>query len=124
MRLILISAAAVALVTIACGGKGTVNAVPAPAAPSSQPSPTPVPTAVIPANGDYPGRGKVVRIDPKAPSVELDHEEIKGVMPAMIMQLNVSERSLLDGLKAGDEVDFVLRYQHPTETIVKITKRQ
>ena len=29
-----------------------------------------------------------------------------------------------DGLKAGDEVDFVLRYQHPTETIVKITKRQ
>ena len=123
MRLILILAAAVALVTMACGGKGTVNAVPAPVTPAAQP-PTPVPTAVIPANGDYPGRGKVVRIDPKGLSVELDHEEIKGVMPAMIMQLNVSERSLLDGLKAGDEVDFVLRYQHPTETIVKITKRQ
>ena len=45
-------------------------------------------------------------------------------MPAMIMQINVSDKAILDGIKVGDQVDFVLRYKHPTETIVKITKRQ
>lgn len=111
--------AAIAVGTMACGEKGAVNAVPPPAAPS----PTPAAANNIPNDGDYPGRGKVTKIDPKGPSVELDHEEIKGVMPAMIMQLNVSDKAILDGIKVGDQVDFVLRYKHPTETIIKITKR-
>ena len=43
-------------------------------------------------------------------------------MPPMIMEFFVSEKKMLDGLKVGDKVDFVLRYKHPGETIVKITK--
>lgn len=117
MRAILTSVAAIAIGAAACGDKSTRNAVPVPA------SATPVTVTEIPKNGDYPGRGKVTKIDLKGGSVELDHEEIKGVMPAMIMQINVSDRAILNGISVGDRVDFVLRYQHPTETIVKITKR-
>jgi len=70
----------------------------------------------------YTGRGNVTKIDMKLGSVELDHEEITGVMPAMKMELYVSDKAMLNGLKAGDQVDFILRYKHPTETIVKIEK--
>jgi len=70
----------------------------------------------------YTGRGNVTKIDMKLGSVELDQEEITGVMPAMKMELYVSDKAMINGLKAGDQVDFILRYKHPTETIVKIEK--
>jgi len=79
---------------------------------------------VIPENGDYPGKGIVTKINLELGSVGLDHEEIKGVMPAMQMEFYVSDKKLLDGLKVGDKVDFVLRYKDSTETIVNIKKAQ
>lgn len=85
-------------------------------------SPTPVPTTEIPKDGDHPGQGVVTKIDTKLGSVELKHGDIPGVMPAMQMEFFVSDKKILDGLKVGDNVDFVLRYKHPTETIVQITK--
>lgn len=75
-----------------------------------------------PKDGLYPGKGKVTKINNELGSVELDHEEIVGVMPPMIMEFYVHEKWLLKGLKVGDEVDFILRYAHPSETIVSITK--
>jgi len=75
-----------------------------------------------PVDGNYPGKGKVTKINKELGSVELDHEEIVGVMPPMIMEFYVHEKWLLKGLKVGDEVDFILRYAHPSETIVSITK--
>ena len=33
----------------------------------------------------YPAVGKVTGVDPKLPTIEIDHEDIKGLMPAMIM---------------------------------------
>ena len=77
-----------------------------------------------PANGDYPGRGKVTKIDMKLGSVELDHEEIKGVMPAMKMEFFVSDKKILGGLAVGDKADFTLRYNDNTEIIVDIKKVQ
>ena len=64
----------------------------------------------------------MTKINLELVSVELDHEEIVGVMPAMIMEFYVREKSLLDGLKVGDNVEFVLEYKHPSETIVGIKK--
>ena len=85
-------------------------------------SPTQAATPVIPKDGDYPAKGVVTKISLESGSIELDHEDIPGVMPPMRMEFFVSEKKLLDGLKVGDKVDFVLRYKHPTETIIGITK--
>ena len=85
-------------------------------------SPTPLPSVSIPKDGDYPAKGVVTKINAQADSIELNHEDIPGMMPPMTMEFFVSDKKLLDGLKVGDNVDFVLRYKHPTETIISITK--
>ena len=36
-----------------------------------------------PKNGDYPGKGKITKINNELGSVEMDHEVIVGVMPPM-----------------------------------------
>ncbi len=88
----------------------------------SQSSQTPQAASTQPKDGNYPGKGKVTKINTELGSVELNHEEIVGVMPPMIMEFYVKDKSVLDGLKVGDNVDFVLEYKHPTETIVSIKK--
>ena len=96
-----------------------------------KPSPSPLPsiaqwpaspTPVIPKDGEYNGKGVITKLNVEQASVEIDHEEIPDVMPPMRMEFFVSDKKMLDGLKEGDRVDFVLRYKHPTETIINITK--
>ncbi len=89
--------------------------------PSPGASPTPAPTTATPKNGDYNGKGVVTKINlDGAGSIEMNHEEIKDVMPAMQMEFFVTDKKMLDGLKPGDKVEFVLRYKDSTETIVSI----
>jgi len=85
-------------------------------------SPTPVPTSITPKDGDYNGKGVVTKINMELGSVEVDHEEIKDMMPAMKMEFYVTDKDMLPGLKVGDKVDFVLRYKAHTETITSIKK--
>lgn len=89
---------------------------------SARVEPTPVPTVAIPKDGNYNARGKVTKINNELGSVELDHEDIPGVMAAMRMEFFVKNKAELKLLKIGDQVDFVLEYKHPTETIVSIKK--
>jgi Cu/Ag efflux protein CusF len=56
----------------------------------------------------YHGVGVVKSINPKLPSIEIDHEDIKGLMPAMTMQFYARDKSLLEGLKPGDRIEFTL----------------
>ena len=70
------------------------------------------------------GTGKVTKINTEIGSVELNHEEIKGAMPAMLMEFYVSDKKMLDNLKVGDKVDFVLEDNAGVEQIIKIKKRQ
>lgn len=56
----------------------------------------------------YQGVGVVQATDAKRPSIEIDHEEIKGLMPAMSMEFYVKDKSLLGGLKPGDRVEFTI----------------
>lgn len=97
-------------------GVSVANSTPA------QPSGTPQAASTQPKDGNYPGKGKVTKINNDLGSVELDHEEIVGVMPPMIMEFYVKDKSLLKDLAVGDNVDFVLEYKHPAETIVEIKK--
>ena len=85
---------------------------------------TPVPTASVPKNGDYPGRGKVTKINNELGSVELDHEEIVGVMPKMTMEFFVTDKSMLKPFNVGDAVEFTLRYRDGQETIIAIEKSE
>jgi len=61
----------------------------------------------------YPATGVVVQINRQEGWIEINHEEIKDLMPAMQMEFWVQDKSLLDQAKAGDRVDF---------TVVETTK--
>lgn len=68
--------------------------------------------------------GVVTKINLEAGSVELDHDEIKGMMPAMQMEFNVADRKELKPLKIGDKVAFTLEDNKGRETITKIAKHE
>ena len=71
----------------------------------------------------YHGVGIVKKLDPKRPSIEIDHEEIKGLMPAMTMEFYVKDKSLLDGLKLGDHIAFTIEDGVGGVKITEIKKR-
>lgn len=73
-------------------------------------------------DGEYFGKGKVTKINNDLGSVEMDHEDIQNLMPAMRMEFFVSDKALLKGLAIGDKIDFTLLYKGGTETITKIGK--
>jgi Cu/Ag efflux protein CusF len=56
------------------------------------------------------GIGIVKALNPKVPSIELNHEEIKGFMPAMQMEFHVKDKSLLEGLAPEDKIEFTVEY--------------
>lgn len=94
------------------------------AANTKTPSATSAATPLPVETKYYKGKGVVTKVDLKIGSVELDHEEIKGLMPAMRMEFYVTdaERQLKD-LKTGDKVDFVLEDKGGAEKISEIKKR-
>jgi protein SCO1/2 len=54
----------------------------------------------------YPLKGTVVAVDPAERTIRIDHEDIPGFMPAMIMDFIVlpKDAALLESVSAGDEV--------------------
>src|SRR6266480_2349722 len=74
---------------------------------SSSPPKVSGPAAAV-ATTSYQGEGRVISLKPKLPSIEIDHQEIKGLMPAMTMEFFVKDKSLLDGLNTGDRVEFTI----------------
>lgn len=97
------------------------NAVPPPNT-SVSPAKPPASTSSMPMEGNYNGKGTVTKIDLNPGSVELNHENIEGLMPAMQMEFYVTDKALLKGLAVGDKVDFVIEYKGGRETINSITK--
>ncbi len=71
---------------------------------------------------NFKGRGKVTKINLELGSVELDHEEIKGLMPKMQMEFYVRKTDELKNLKLGDQVDFVVEDNAGAEIITNIKK--
>jgi Cu(I)/Ag(I) efflux system periplasmic protein CusF len=74
--------------------------------PATTPAPS-GPAAAVQTNS-YPAVGVVKRIDPKLPAIEIDHEEIVGLMPAMQMEFPVTDGKLLNGLAVNDRIDFTV----------------
>jgi protein SCO1/2 len=72
---------------------------------------------------EYDIRGKVVDMDLSKPAVTLDHEDIPGLMKAMKMPFNVKDASVLEGIKAGDEVQGRLQKGPSGYVITRLEKR-
>jgi Cu/Ag efflux protein CusF len=54
------------------------------------------------------GVGTVMNLKPNVPSIEIKHEDIPDLMPAMQMEFHVKDKSLLDGLEIGNRVEFTV----------------
>jgi Cu/Ag efflux protein CusF len=70
----------------------------------------------------YQSVGVVKSTNNSGPTIELDHEEIKGLMPAMTMEFYVSDKSLLQGIKPGDRVAFTIQNGVGGVKITRISK--
>ena len=79
------------------------------------------PPAVM--NRTYPGTGVVVSINRAEGWIEINHEEIKDLMPAMQMEFNVKDKALLDRAAIGDRVDFTIIETPPGEYLIDLKKR-
>ena len=108
----------VALGALLVGCGANQASVPATRVNAVSPTPSPDNSKIKTAKG----RGIVTKIDLKLVSVELNHEDIPGIMPAMIMEFYVKEKSELEVLKVGDQVDFVLEDNAGQERIISISK--
>lgn len=85
-------------------------------APVPTPTPAPQPTSMMyppgfgPAVPDkpYPGTGVVTIVNQKEGWVEIEHEQIKDLMPKMLMEFWIRDRSIMKGIQVGDKVEFVV----------------
>jgi Cu/Ag efflux protein CusF len=72
----------------------------------------------------YSGSGVVTIVNSKEGWVEINHGEIKGLMPAMQMSWFVKNISLLGSIKVGDTVNFEIEYSSGNEALTKLEKVQ
>jgi len=95
---------------------------PAPAPSSTQlKGPPGFPPAVM--NKPYPGTGVVASINKQEGWIEINHDEIKELMPAMQMEFNVKDKSLLDKVKVGDHVNFTILETDKGEYLTEINRK-
>jgi Cu/Ag efflux protein CusF len=66
------------------------------------------------------GQGTVRAIHPQQGTVTLDHGEVPGLMPPMVMEFAVDSRDALKGLQPGDTVTFTLQPKGLTVTITEM----
>src|SRR5438132_12897921 len=80
--------------------------------------------SAVPKEKTFDVKGTVVSMDPKKPSVKLDHQDIPGLMKAMVMEFDVADPKLLEGVKAGDNVQGKLKSKDGGEyTVIELKVR-
>jgi Cu/Ag efflux protein CusF len=107
---------------MACGGSGnhsTHNTSTASPSPSSSAT---GPNAAV-ATRTYNAVGTVKALNFKAPAIEIAHGDIEGLMPAMQMEFEVSDGSLLNGLAVNDLVDFTIEDRTSGMRVIAIKKQ-
>ena len=65
------------------------------------------PAAAVAAD-TYKGVGVVKSINLKDHEIEIDHGDIEGLMPAMQMEVPVTDPNLLNGIAVNDRIDFTI----------------
>jgi Cu/Ag efflux protein CusF len=54
--------------------------------------------------------------------VEVEHDDIEGVMPAMKMIWSVKDKAMLKPIRVGDKVNFKVQDNNGSELITELTK--
>ena len=68
-------------------------------------------------------QGQVTRIDQSTGKVTIRHGEIKSIdMPPMTMVFTATPKSILEGLKVGDKIDFVAAQENDVMIVKKVVK--
>ena len=111
---VIIACMALTLIAACTNGRG-------PSPPVSTPAPSAA-AAATPAN-TYQGVGTVKSISPKVPAIEIDHEDIVGLMQGMQMEFPVTDSALLNGLAVNDRVDFTIDNAKGEMKIIAIKKK-
>ncbi|MEW6128710.1 MAG: copper-binding protein [Acidobacteriota bacterium] len=70
----------------------------------------------------YQGQGLVEEVHPDTATVQINHEEIKGFMPAMSMPYHVKDKTMLDALKVGDRVNFTVEDSTSGTVLIDLKK--
>jgi|SRR5918992_2923498 Cu/Ag efflux protein CusF len=112
----IILACVVLALFIACGANQQTNNHATPSPPASGPA------AAVTSKG-YPAVGVVKAINAKAPSIEIDHGDIEGLMPAMQMEFEVADAAMLNGLAVNDRIDFTVEDRAGVMRVTAIKKR-
>src|SRR5215510_1338508 len=99
----------------ACGGTAPTN---------QSNSPTPSGPAAAVQTNSYHGVGVVKSLNPKAPAIEIDHEDIEGLMQGMQMEFPVTDASILNGIAVNDRIDFTLEDNAGVIRITAIKKKE
>jgi Cu/Ag efflux protein CusF len=68
------------------------------------------------------GEGVVEGIDRSIDTIQINHGDIKGYMPAMSMPYRVKDKAMLDVAKPGDKVTFVLEDTSKGAVLIEIKK--
>jgi Cu(I)/Ag(I) efflux system periplasmic protein CusF len=104
------------LAVAACNKQAAHNQV-------ATPSPSPVGPAAAVQTHTYQGVGVVKSLNPKRPGIEIAHEDIEGLMPAMQMEFEVPDGALLDGLAVNDQIAFTIEDGPGEMRVVAIKKK-
>ena len=75
-----------------------------------------------PGGKSYPGVGVVRLMNLEEGWLEIEHEEIKGLMPAMLMEWSVTDRAMLKAVQVGDKVNFVVEDNNGTQVVIELKK--
>ena len=68
------------------------------------------------------GEGVVEGIDRSIDTIQINHGDIKGYMPAMSMPYRVKDKAMLDVAKPGDKVTFALEDTGKGAVLIEIKK--
>jgi Cu/Ag efflux protein CusF len=86
-------------------------------------SPAPTGPAAAVQTNTYHGVGVVKSLNPKAPAIEIDHEDIEGLMEGMQMEFPVTDAGLLNGIAVNDRIDFTIENNAGVMRITAIKKK-
>jgi Cu/Ag efflux protein CusF len=92
------------------------------AAPAEQASQAASSAQASPGAKVFSGEGVVEGVDRSIDTIQINHGDIKGYMPAMSMPYGVKDKSMLDLVKPGDKVTFTLEDTSKGPVLIELKK--